>query len=64
MPLEALPGWLQSIGKWLPSYHYANGAWEVLSGNLISLENIFYLGACTVLFMILSSYILKKRDAV
>jgi ABC-2 type transport system permease protein len=64
MPLEALPEWLQIIGKWLPSYHYANGAWEVLSGNLISMENIFYLGACTVLFMVLSSYILKKRDAV
>ncbi|PLS16173.1 ABC transporter [Bacillus sp. M6-12] len=64
MPLETLPGWLQKAAEWLPSYHYAKGAWDTLAGQTISMENIAFLISCTVFFMVLSSYILKKREAI
>ena len=32
MPLDIMPNFVQTIGKWLPSYHFGNGAWEIVRG--------------------------------
>jgi ABC-2 type transport system permease protein len=32
MPLSVMPAWLQAVGRWMPSWHYAGGAWSILAG--------------------------------
>lgn len=64
MPLQALPGWIQEIGVWLPSYRYAHGAWNMLSGSAPALLDWIILLGCGIVFMVLSGYILNRREAV
>lgn len=64
MPLSTLPSWMGSVGEWLPSHRYANGAWNMIAGkNPASLDFIILTG-CGLLFMLLSIYIYNRRDAV
>lgn len=63
MPMEVLPGFIQKIGVWLPSYNLGNGAWEIVRGNSPELENIAILTGYFFLFMVLSSYIRRKQEA-
>lgn len=64
MPLATLPAWLQSIGQWLPSYRYASGAWTMISGNLPQWLDFLLLLSYGFIFVVLSSYIMNKREAV
>lgn len=64
MPLEIMPKMMQSIGKWLPSYNFGNGAWEIVRGNMPDWKNIVILIAYLALFMLLSGYIRRKQEAV
>ncbi|MGG1679379.1 ABC transporter permease [Neobacillus sp. NRS-1170] len=64
MPLEIMPKMMQAIGKWLPSYNFGNGAWEIVRGNMPDWKNILILIAYLVLFMLLSKYIRRKQEAV
>jgi ABC-2 type transport system permease protein len=63
MPLEIMPKAMQSIGHWLPSYHFGSGAWEIVQGGLPSWKNIVILFAYLVVFMLLSKYIRRKQEA-
>ncbi|MEG7334990.1 ABC transporter permease [Bacillus sp. 0102A] len=64
MPFEVMPEMMQNIGRWLPSYHFGNGAWELVRGGGPSWENILILIAYLMLFMLLSKYIRRKQEAV
>ncbi|MDZ5473588.1 ABC transporter permease [Bacillus sp. 31A1R] len=64
MPLEIMPTFVQDIGKWLPSYNLGNGAWEIIRGNAPEFMNVVILIGYLFLFMILSSYIRRKQEAV
>lgn len=64
MPMEILPKFLQNLGDWLPAYHYGNGAWEIVRGNLPEHRSIIILSAYLVVFMVLSVYIRKKQQVV
>ncbi|NRD76728.1 ABC transporter permease [Bacillus sp. BRMEA1] len=64
MPLEAMPKMMQTIGKWLPSYNFGSGAWEIVSGGTPEWKNILILIAYLTLFMLLSRYIRRKQEAV
>jgi ABC-2 type transport system permease protein len=64
MPLEVMPKMMQSIAKWLPSYNFGNGAWEIVRGNLPDWKNILILVAYLAVFMLLSKYIRRKQEAV
>lgn len=64
MPIEVLPNIMQTIGKWLPSYHFGNGAWHIIRGNPPEWQSIFVLLGYFFLFMLLSAYIRKKQEAV
>lgn len=64
MPLEIMPKMMQSIGKWLPSYNFGNGAWEIIRGGMPDWKNFLILIAYLVLFMLLSKYIRRKQEAV
>ncbi|MCH1627287.1 ABC transporter permease [Ferdinandcohnia quinoae] len=63
MPMEILPDIMQKIGKWLPSYNFGSGAWEIIRGGSPDLANILILIGYLFLFMLLSSYIRRKQEA-
>ena len=64
MPMEVLPKMIQNIGAWLPAYNYGNGAWEIIRGQTPELRNIVILAAYLILFMVISTYIRRKQEAV
>lgn len=64
MPLDVMPKMMQTIAEWLPSYHFGNGAWEIVGGGLPDWKNIVILIAYLILFMLLSKYIRRKQEAV
>ncbi|WP_042462586.1 ABC transporter permease [Neobacillus dielmonensis] len=64
MPLEVMPKVMQNIAQWLPSYHFGNGAWEIVRGEMPDWKNMLILIAYLVLFMLLSKYIRRKQEAV
>lgn len=64
MPLEIMPKMMQSIGHWLPSYHFGSGAWEIVQGGSPSWKNFLFLFTYLVVFMLLSIYIRRKQEAV
>ncbi|MBE1554055.1 ABC transporter permease [Sporosarcina limicola] len=64
MPMEVLPKTIQTIGAWLPAYNYGNGAWEIIRGQAPELKNILILAGYLLVFMVLSTYIRRKQEAV
>ena len=64
MPIDQMPTIVKQIAEWLPSYHYGSGAWGIIRGELPKWNNIFILTGYLFLFMILSSYIRKRQDAI
>lgn len=64
MPIETFPAVMQRIGKWLPSYNYGNGAWDIVNGHAPDLRHMVILVGYLLLFMVLSSYIRKKQEVV
>ncbi|MNC82261.1 hypothetical protein D3C75_1357020 [compost metagenome] len=64
MPLEILPKLMQRIGRWLPSYNYGDGAWEIVSGGRPQWSSVLILLGYLAVFVILSVYIRKKQRAV
>ncbi len=63
MPLEIMPDFVQMIGKWLPSYHFGNGAWEIVRGGKPEWLNLILLFGYLFLFVVLSTYIRRKQEA-
>ncbi|MBR2569491.1 MAG: ABC transporter permease [Paenibacillus sp.] len=64
MPLHTLPMWMQKIGEWLPSYRYAHGAWNMLGGSSPAMLDWLILLTAGLLFMVVSGYLLNRREAV
>ncbi|MGO5015030.1 ABC transporter permease [Niallia sp. Sow4_A1] len=64
MPIEVFPSFMQQVAKWVPSYHFANGAWEIIRNHYPSFSSYLMIIGYLVLFMVLSTYIGKKREAV
>ncbi|MBM7716178.1 ABC transporter permease [Siminovitchia sp. FSL H7-0308] len=64
MPIDIMPEVVQWIGKSLPAFHFGNGAWSIIRGNAPDWMNIVMLAAYLVLFMILSTYIRRRQEAV
>ncbi|RXY99732.1 ABC transporter permease [Fictibacillus sp. S7] len=64
MPVEVFPDLMQRIVKWLPSYNFGNGAWEIVAGNLPAGSSIFILIGYSIIFMMVSNYIRRKQEAV
>ncbi len=61
-PMQFLPETIQKIGKLLPSYHYGNGAWQVVQGGAPEMENILFLTSYFLIFMLISTYRRKKKS--
>lgn len=63
-PLSTFPSFLQDFGTFLPSYHFASGAWEIVQGNYPNWLSVLILCGYFVVFMLLSIYIRRKQKAV
>jgi ABC-2 type transport system permease protein len=64
MPVEVFPDLMQRIVKWLPSYNFGNGVWDIAAGHLPSGRSIFILIGYTIIFMVVSNFIRRKQEAV
>ncbi|KIL40726.1 ABC transporter permease [Gordoniibacillus kamchatkensis] len=63
-PTEAMPEAMKTIAQAMPTYHFAHGTWAVVAGNTPAWSDAVVLAAYLLGFVILSSYISKKQDAV
>ncbi|WP_223067753.1 ABC transporter permease [Paenibacillus caui] len=64
MPLSTMPDLIQKTARFLPSYRFGQGAWSILGGHLLGVAGTVILAAYTLVFMVLSAYILKRQEAV
>lgn len=60
MPLNSFPAWVQSIGEWLPSYLYAQGARGIAAGEGIDFSNIIII-SCYFLVCFIGAMLLQYR---
>lgn len=64
MPMQTMPVLMQKIALWLPSYRYGQGAWNIIGGGAVDWIGVTVLAAYVLLFMVISSYIMKRQEAV
>lgn len=64
MPTSSMSDSLQKIAHFMPTYRLGQGAWNLAGGGSIDWQGVLILAAYVIVFMILSSYIIKKQEAV
>lgn len=64
MPASTFPDIMQQIARWLPTYRVGQGAWQLVGGGHPDWTGFGILAAYALLFVIISSYIMKKQEAV
>jgi ABC-2 type transport system permease protein len=63
MPLDQLPGFVQTLAPYLPSYHYAQLAWSALGAGKESLGvSLLWLGGYTALFLTLAMKAYRREE--
>ncbi|WP_138494484.1 ABC transporter permease [Paenibacillus pinistramenti] len=63
-PKQAMNSTLQRIMEALPSYRFGSGAWSLAAGHAVSLQSLLILCGYAVVFMVLSSYLNKRQEAI
>ncbi|MCL5116137.1 MAG: ABC transporter permease [Firmicutes bacterium] len=61
-PVEALPKTMQDIAHWMPTYRYAQPAWNLLAGKGVDIKDIAFLAGYTILFVGLAAIIQNRLD--
>ncbi|GIP37768.1 ABC transporter permease [Paenibacillus sp. J31TS4] len=64
MPTATFPDFMKTVAAYTPTFRLGEGAWNLVGGGAISLTGVLILAAYVTVFMVLSSYILKKQEAV
>jgi ABC-2 type transport system permease protein len=63
VPLDQLPGFVQALAPYLPSYHYAQLAWSALGAGEESLGvSVAWLGGYTALFLTLAVKAYRREE--
>ena len=63
VPLNQLPGFIQNLAPYLPSYHYAQLAWSALGAGRESLGvSLLWLGGYTALFLTLAIRSYRREE--
>jgi ABC-2 type transport system permease protein len=63
VPVGQLPGFVQAIAPFLPSYHYAQLAWSALGAGSETLgESLLWLGGYTALFLTLAVRAYRREE--
>ncbi|QYR21357.1 ABC transporter permease [Paenibacillus sp. sptzw28] len=63
-PTAAMSGTMQTIAKFTPTFRLGQGAWNIVGGGSVDWGGVAILSAYVLVFMVLSSYIIKKQEAV
>jgi ABC-2 type transport system permease protein len=64
MPTASMSDTMQTIATFTPTYRLGQGAWNVIAGGSVDWIGVAILAAYVLVFMILSTYIIKKQEAV
>lgn len=64
MPMASMPAAMQTIAKFTPTFRLGQGAWNLIGGGSVDWGGAAILAAYVIVFMVLSSYIIKKQEAV
>src|SRR5262249_13726564 len=63
VPLNQLPGFIQNLAPYLPSYHYAQLAWSALGAGRESLGvSLLWLGGYTAVFLALAVRSYRREE--
>jgi len=63
MPLDQLPGFVRAVAPWLPSYHYAQLAWNALGAPTERLAvSVLWLAGYAVLFLGLALRTYRREE--
>jgi len=54
LPLDALPGWVAAVGRWLPTHAYADMSWQVAFGGAPTVTDVLTLAGWMVAFTALA----------
>lgn len=63
-PTETMSATMRNIAHVLPTYRLGQGAWDAVAGASINWNGVLILVAYVVVFLAISSYVMKKQDAV
>lgn len=55
LPLDALPGWVAAVGRWLPTHAYADMSWQVAFGGRPTVRDVLTLAGWMVAFTALAA---------
>lgn len=64
MPTETMPKLMRDIAELLPTNRLGQGAWRIVAGSAVEWASIAILAAYVIVFMLVSSYIIKKQEAM
>ncbi|MHB1627271.1 MAG: ABC transporter permease [Bacilli bacterium] len=62
-PVQALPKTMREIARWMPTYHFARPAWNLLSGHSVQWSDVAILLAYFVLFISLAAIVQRRVDS-
>jgi ABC-2 type transport system permease protein len=62
-PQQSLPPSMRAIAHWMPTYRYAEPAWNLLSGRNLGGANLLILVAYTALFIVAAVLIQRRQDS-
>lgn len=62
-PIDVLPKVMQDIARVMPTYRYADPAWNLLEGKPIPLVDVGILLAYTIIFVGLAAWVQRRLDA-
>ncbi|WP_123040740.1 ABC transporter permease [Cohnella candidum] len=63
-PSSSMSSTMQTIAKFTPTYRLGQGAWNLVGGGTIDWAGVGILVAYVIVFMAVSSYIMKRQEAV
>jgi ABC-2 type transport system permease protein len=64
MPTSTMSATMQNIAKFTPTNRLGQGAWNIVGGSTLDPAGVAILAAYVIVFMLLSSYIMKRQEAV
>ncbi|MFD0711949.1 ABC transporter permease [Paenibacillus sp. GCM10027626] len=64
MPISTMPDIMQTIARILPTYRLGQGAWSIVGNSGVEWGNVAVLAVYVLIFMVISTYIMRKQEAV
>ncbi|SDW66030.1 ABC transporter permease [Paenibacillus sp. CF384] len=64
MPFETMSSTMQKVAEVTPTYRLGQGAWNIIGGQGLNWNGIGILAIYVVVLMVVSSWIMKKQEAV